>query len=274
MPGTFINEESRVRADVLRLIETRDQDGNVIMESFSSVYGTHWADIQPMSNSARIVYDQLKIKATHKIFPEPYLGSIVQVDDFYQSGSNRYRVVGINDFRGVAYYDAWQDIGGIARPLINLFRLFFSFDNIGPGTYTFGSGAFSSVKAFSIAPAIIGTKTNDSGFFIDSITANGFRLVDRGMGLSPLVTVYIIQNISGVSDVNYWSFSGLMAGNYTFGTSPLTGMPAGFDKSPVVWTQNNNYGDHYITNRTATGFTIIDRGTGSIPSVTAVIMRT
>lgn len=270
---TFINNDSRVRADVVRLTEMRDTNGNVVLESYNQVYGLHWADIQPLSSNDRIASEQLKIKATHRIFPEPYLGNIVQVLDFFREGSNLYRVTGINDFRSLAYYEALHDTSGISEPSATLASLFFSFDSIGPGTYTFGSGTFDSVPTFAQAPDIIGLKTNDGDYYIDSITANGFRLVDRGLGISPLVTLYIWEKPVGAIDVNKWSFTGIGPGTYTYGTSPLTGVPSDFSAAPILYTQNNNDGDHYVTNKTATGFTIVDRGLGSMPSITVVILR-
>ena len=111
---TYINNSSRVQADVARLTVTRDGNGDITTETFTQIYGNHWADIQPLSNNDRIAAEQLKVKVTHRIFPEPYLGGVVQLDDFFFFFSNKYRVVGINDFRTIAYYDALFDIAGIS----------------------------------------------------------------------------------------------------------------------------------------------------------------
>lgn len=269
---TYINDASRILADVVRVVTTRDASGNVLMESFGIVYGDHWADIQPLTNTERIAAEQLKIKATHRIFPEPYLGGVVNINDFYRSSGDLYRVVGIEDFRDVIYYDAWQDIGGIVNGS-SVAKLFFSFTDIGPGVYTFGSGAFVGVPVFAQAPSIIGTSTNDGGFYITSISETGFTLVDRGLGTSPLVTVYIWEIPATTDDIGIWSFTGLGPGAYTFGTAPFSSMPSGFDVAPYLYTQNNNDGDHYVTGLSATGFTIVDRGLGQSPSVSALIIR-
>jgi hypothetical protein len=109
---TYINDASRVQADVARLTVTRDANGDVTSETFTQIYGTHWADIQPLANTDRIAAEQLKVEVTHRIFPEPYLGGVVALNDFFRSGSDIYRVMGINDFRDVAYYDALHGIAG------------------------------------------------------------------------------------------------------------------------------------------------------------------
>ncbi len=269
---TFINDKSRIRADVVRAVETRDTSGDVVMESLGVVYGEHWADIQPLTNTERITAEQLKVKATHRIFPEPYLGGVVSINDFYRSNGDLYRVVGIEDFRDVIYYDAWHDTGGIVDDG-GVSKLFFSFNDIGPGIYTFGSGAFAGMPTFAQASSIIGIKTNDGDFYIENVIATGFTLVDRGTGDSPLVIIYIWEIPVTTEDIGMWSFTGLGAGTYTFGTAPLEGMSAGFDITPYVYTQNNNDGDHYLLNLTVTGFTIVDRGIGNPPSVSVLIMR-
>lgn len=76
-----------------------------------------------------------------------------------------------------------------------------------------------------------------------------------------------------MSETNKWSFTGIGPGTYTFGVAPLSGMPQGFDSVPAIFTQDNNSGLHYVTNKTATGFTIVDRNLGVAPSVTVVITR-
>lgn len=269
---TYINDASRVRADVVRAVETRDSSGNVVLESFGIIFGEHWADIQPLSNTERVAGEQLKVKATHRIFPESHLGSSVNVHDFYRSAGQLYRIVGIYDFRDVIYYDALHDIGGIVDGSV-VEKLFFSFNNVGPGVYTFGSGTFVTVPIFAQAPSVIGVATNDGGFYIESVTTTGFTLVDRGLGTSPLVTIYIWEIPVTSTDTGIWSFTGIGPGSYTFGTASLAGMPAGFSIAPYVYTQNNNDGDHYLTNLTATGFTITDKGIGPVPSISVLIIR-
>jgi len=267
---TFIDSESARRGSVRRLVTTRDANGNVIDESYNVVVGEHWVDLQPLSYNDRIAGEQLKIKATHKIFPELNYVPSVSIHDFYRIDGKDYRIVEPFDFRTVGYFRVLDGAFG-APSATTVSKLFFAFDNVGPGTHTFGSGIFSSVPVFVQTPSIVGLKTNDGDFYISNPGASGFTLVDRGLGVSPLATIYIWEIPADLEDI--WLFSGIGPGDYIFGTAPLAGMPADFTVAPYVFTQNNNDGDHYLTNKTVTGFTIVDRGIGSVPSVSVTIIR-
>lgn len=71
-----------------------------------------------------------------------------------------------------------------------------------------------------------------------------------------------------------WSFSSLSAGNYIFGTAPLSGMPASFSEAPQIIDQLENDSRYKITNRSATGFSIVALDEGLAPQVGVVIFAT
>lgn len=68
-----------------------------------------------------------------------------------------------------------------------------------------------------------------------------------------------------------YSFTGIAPGAYTFGVSPLEDVPT-FTTIPIILTQDNNDGIHFVSSKSATGFTIVDRQIGRIPSVTVMII--
>lgn len=271
---TYIDQASAIRMNVVRLVVTRDTNGNVVDQTYSEICGEHWADLQPLSDAERVRNEQLKIEATHKVYPEPKVEGVLGNDFYRDAASGKlYRIVESYDFRTLGYFRVWD--GAFGMPSAEtISKLFFAFDNVGPGTYTFGSGVFAAVPAFDQAPDIIGLLTNDGSFYIDSVTATGFRIVDRGIGVSPLASVYLWERPLGLTDTNRWSFTGVGPGAYTFGTAPLTGMPSSFAAAPIIYTQDNNSGQHYLTGKTTTGFTVVDKFIGQPPSITVVIVRT
>lgn len=115
LPKITVNADSRVQATVTRLVVTRDTNGNIISQTFVPVYGTHFADLQLLSDSDRFANLQLKIEVTHRIFPEPYLGKgVVQLlNDFFNVDGAKYRVKTIHDFRTLAYFDVFFETTGV-----------------------------------------------------------------------------------------------------------------------------------------------------------------
>lgn len=76
-------------------------------------------------------------------------------------------------------------------------------------------------------------------------------------------------------DINLggWTFHDITPGDYVFGTAPLTGMPSSSQGLPFIHVRNNNDGEHYIENLSDEGFTLVDKGEGSVPSVTITIIE-
>lgn len=70
-----------------------------------------------------------------------------------------------------------------------------------------------------------------------------------------------------------YQFPNITPGVYTYGAAPLTGMPSSFTTAPFVHRQPNNEGKSFITNRTTTGFTLVDRGLGPTPIVTITVIE-
>ena len=69
-----------------------------------------------------------------------------------------------------------------------------------------------------------------------------------------------------------YQFSNIAPGVYTFGTAPLIGMPSSFSSAPFIHVQRNNEGKSFVTARSTTGFTLVDRGLGPAPVVTITII--
>lgn len=138
---------------------------------------------------------------------------------------------------------------------------------LGPGSYTYGSGVLASTPTFSTPPAVIGTRLNDGDYFIKNPTSAGFEIVDKGLGSTPSVLAYIIPANHPVFDVKL----SLSAGVYKFGEGDLLNSPIQGD-APLVLSENNNDGDHFIKSVDYDGFTIKDKGLGDAPNVSVVIV--
>lgn len=189
----YIDSESAIRGSVRRLVVTRNDDGDVIDESYTEVIGEHWLDLQPLSHDERITADQLKVKATHKIYPELNYVPNVSINDFYRVDGRDYRIVEPWDFRALGYFRVWD--GAFGLPPVDVVTTrqtrSFVFHGLGPGVYTFGSGVMASVPTFEEAPLILDSGTNDGGYYIDNKTESGFTIFDTGIGSTPEVSVYI-----------------------------------------------------------------------------------
>lgn len=192
---TFIDPESAVRMNIVRLVTTQDIDGNVTGEAYNEVFGEHWADVQPLSDSDRLANAQLKISATHKIFPELRITGVLD-NDFYREVTNGklYRIVESFDFKTLNYFKVWEGAFGDSGAAQTVQEVRYTVTNVGPGIYTFGQGLFLSVPTFTTAPAVYGVASNDSDFHIEQITTTGFRLIDDGGAETPIVTVQIFGN--------------------------------------------------------------------------------
>jgi len=70
-----------------------------------------------------------------------------------------------------------------------------------------------------------------------------------------------------------YQFSNITPGVYTFGVSPLTGMPSSFTSAPFIHVQRNNEGEPFLEQITTTGFTLVDRFIGPPPVVTITIIE-
>lgn len=192
---TFIDAESARRMNIVRLVTTRDSDGNVVGETYNEVYGEHWADLQPLPDSTRLANEQLKIQASHRIFPEPRVIGVLD-NDFYRSVSDGklYRITQSHDYSTLNYFDVWEGAFGDSGAAQTVQEVRYTVTNVGPGIYTFGQGLFLSVPTFTTAPAVYGVASNDSDFHIEQITTTGFRLIDDGGAETPIVTVQIFGN--------------------------------------------------------------------------------
>lgn len=186
--------QSRIRyGEVVRLVSTRDERGHVIDESYTMVYGSHALDLQPMSYQERLAADQLKIKVTHKVFPQQNIVAQVSLNDFYRIAGQYYRIVEKKDFLRTGYFRVWEgEFGAGLGGGTNIRQIqSFVFHNLGPGDYTFGDGVLASVPEFTEAPLLLDMLTNDGGYYIENVTTTGFTIVYRGIGSSPLVSVYL-----------------------------------------------------------------------------------
>lgn len=189
---TYIQPHMIRQADVLRLVVTRDGNGNVSDESYTTVYGTHNVDLQPLTTRDLVANDQLKFKVSHYIFPEtvaPF--SFVSLGDRYRIGQKLYRIVKRHNHIDACYFEVYDDAPEQGASAATVIQNAYVVENLGPGNYTYGSGALAAVPAFSAKPILLDTLMNDGGYWIANATASGFTIVDRGFGESPLVSVYI-----------------------------------------------------------------------------------
>lgn len=192
IPKIRVNLDSRVQTDVVRLIVTRNTDGDVVGESYAQIYGLHWADIQPLSDRERIANEQLNIKVTHKIYPEPRITAAIE-NDFFREVSNGklYRIIESYDYKTLKYFKVWA--GSFANPSANFVQEFkYTITGVGAGVHVFGAGLFSSVPVFTTTPTVYGTANNDCDFHIESISTTGFELVDDGGAEVPNVTIEVL----------------------------------------------------------------------------------
>lgn len=186
--------QSRIRyGDVVRLVSTRDERGHVIDESYTTVYPSHALDLQPLSYRDLVAADQLKIKVTHKVFPQKNIVPQVSLNDFYRIAGQLYRIVEKKDFLRTGYFRVWEGAFGSTLTDTTVIRQIqsFVFHNLGPGDYTFGDGVLASVPEFTEAPLLLDMLTNDGSYYIENLSTTGFSIVDRGIGSSPLVSVYL-----------------------------------------------------------------------------------
>lgn len=186
--------QSRIRyGEVVRLVSTRDERGHVIDESYTTVYASHALDLQPLSYQERLAADQLKIKVTHKVFPQRNIVPQVSLNDFYRIAGQYYRIVEKKDFLRVGYFRVWEGEFGAPPTTPSIIRTVYSYvvHGLGPGSYTFGSGALADVPEFESTPLVLDTLTNDGGYYMTNYSATGFTIVDKGTGLAPIVSVFI-----------------------------------------------------------------------------------
>lgn len=193
---TYIPQSRIKYGEVVRLVSTRDERGHVIDESYTTVYPSHALDLQPLSYQERVAADQLKIKVTHKIFPQRNIVPQVSLNDFYRIAGQLYRIVEAKDFLRVGYFRVWAGAFGSTLTDTTIIRTVYSYivHGLGPGTYTFGSGALANIPEFESTPLVLDMLTNDGGYFIEDVSETGFTIIDKGTGSVPIVSV-LIQGI-------------------------------------------------------------------------------
>jgi len=189
---TYIDPASALRMNVVRLVTTKDSNGDEVSEAYNLIYGDHWADVQPLSDSEKISNAQLKINATHKIFPEQRVTGVLDNDFYREIGSGKlYRIVESYDFKTLNYFKVWEGgFGNVPAPL-SVQQVRYVVTEVGPGSHVFGAGLFVGVPSFTAPPVVYGIENNDSDFHIESITNLGFTLVDDGGAETPVVTIYV-----------------------------------------------------------------------------------
>lgn len=274
MNGTYIDSESARRADVVRKIITKNDFGDVIDETLQTVYGEHWADIQPMSDQQRFANEQLKLQATHMVFPETdAVVDAVDVNDFYRdvADSIQYRIIEPNDFRSLGYFKVWQGDFGKEPTTPHIKRAHFV-AGLGDGSYTFGSGSLSSVPAFNIAPCVFAAMSSDRMFFVENVTASGFAITDALFGSDEVsADTFILEN-RGVVEDGIWCKTGITTGLHTFGSGDFSDI-SGLTQAPLVIVQPNTDRQIYIENATSSGFTITETLFGNASALCSVLVR-
>lgn len=188
----YIPRSKRKSATVLRLSVTRGANGNITEETYSTVYGAHTVDLQPLSTNDLIANEQLKFKVSHWVFPErPQVLPYTQNGDFYSIGSKLYRIMLKHDHVDEAYFQVRDEAAERASEIAVVFQNAYTVDGLGPGVYTYGSGALVGIGLFSARPMLLDTLMNDGTYFIANPTVSGFEIVDKYGGSPPVVSVYV-----------------------------------------------------------------------------------
>lgn len=267
---TYINPTSEQRGEIIRKTATYNVSGAVTSIADEVLVAEHRLDLQPLSAQERITSEQFKIKVTHEVYPEPQVFDLAAPvgGDFYRIDGRDYKIVAPYDYRALGYFRVYD--GAFGTPQRNyLRRQAYAISSLGPGTYTFGSGALASVPAFSAAPQLIEAVENPALWTVTNITATGFTVVDLGVGAEPSLTVYLWNDL-GVTETDRFYVTGLTAGNYTFGSGALSSIAA-FSQAPDVIGAPRNTGWYWIQNVTQYGFTVADALINELPSISVLI---
>lgn len=190
---TYIPQRRIRYGEVVRLVSTRDERGHVIEESYTTVYPSHALDLQPLSSRELVAADQLKIKVSHKVFPQRNMVAQVSLNDFYYIAGRLYRIIEKKDFLRTGYFRVWDGAFGADQPDTTIVQSVYSYivHGLGPGVYTFGSGALANVPVFESEPLVLDMLRNDGGFFIEDVSITGFTITDKGAGSIPNASVFI-----------------------------------------------------------------------------------
>lgn len=188
----YIPRSKRKSATVLRLSETHGANGNITDETYTEVYGTHTVDLQPLTTNDLIANEQLKFKVSHWVFPErKHVMPSTQIGDFYSIGQKLYRIMLRHDHVDEVYFQVLDEAAERSSEISTVLQNAYTVDGLGPGVYTYGSGALAAVGPFSARPMLLDTLMNDGSYFINNPTASGFEIVDRFLGVTPQVSIYV-----------------------------------------------------------------------------------
>lgn len=188
----YIPPQRRKQADVLRLTTTYDSNGNLVAQDYNVVYGTHTIDFVPNEMGDEVVNNQQKFTATHEVFPQlVHVMPFTKLNDFYRVNQKLYRIIKRWDFVERVYFevrdDAPEEVTTLGVTLQNKFIVY----DLGPGVYTYGSGALVGIGPFATRPLLLDTLMSDSGHWIANPSVSGFEIVSKYEGVTPVVTVQI-----------------------------------------------------------------------------------
>lgn len=185
---TFIDSESAVRGEIIRKVASYDSNADSLGITEQQIVGAHWVDLQPYAVNENIANEQFQLHGMFEVYPESNILTNVRANDFYRVAARDYRIVEPSDYRTVGYFRVLDENIGVVQVSGNLLKTIVV---LGPGVYTYGSGALAGIGIFAIRPILIDTLLNDGSHFIQSPTINGFEIVDRGAGAPPVVSCYI-----------------------------------------------------------------------------------
>lgn len=267
---TYIDPRSELQGEIIRKTASYNSSGAVASIADEVIVGAHRLDLQPLSAQERFASEQFKIKATHEVYPEPQVFDLAspQLSDFYRIDGRDYKIVAPYDFRTLGYFRVLDGEFGTPSKIYRR-RQAYAISGLGPGDYTFGSGALANVPAFSAAPWLLEAIENHALWAVTNVTATGFTVLDMGVGVLPSLTVYLWSDL-GVTETDRFYVTGLTAGNYTFGSGALVNISA-FSQTPDIIGGPRNAGWYWIQNSSATGFTVADAGIGVTPAVDVLI---
>jgi len=114
-----------------------------------------------------------------------------KLNDFYRVNQKLYRIIKRWDFVERVYFevrdDAPEEVTTLGVTLQNKFVVY----DLGPGVYTYGSGALVGIGPFTTRPLLLDTLMSDGGHWIANPSVSGFEIVSKYEGVTPVVTVQI-----------------------------------------------------------------------------------
>jgi hypothetical protein len=267
--GYFIPAYNSKNATVVRPIHSVNSSGETAYSTYGEVVSRHRVNLVPKVTNRAISGNQYQLLSTHNVYPQPNIASKTKKGDYYRiDGLGDFRIVDISNFGFSGFCKVLESHGG-QKEKSDVSRKIWSMQNIPMGNHLFGSGSFDEITPSALEPFVLIERNSDSSFFINSKSSTQIEFLDRGLGVTPLLSMAIIERTE-LAEYGFWQVT-LGPGDYVFGSGGLGAIPP-FSATPGVFGQHLNDGGYFIKNPSPTGFSIIKSGIGAEPSVLVSII--